>query len=476
MPSSSCLALPILLYFLWTLIAQPLTPQLNVALSFCLALAALPLLQLVPLPPWLWTRLPNGDASAFEATGQAVPWMPLSVSPQATLLVLLSLIPPLAVFLGAVQLSYRERRWLSLVLIGVGIVSVFLGLVQVAQGQGIKASQGPAGRGRSARSSGTLGLMRLVFAWSRKLHEGGLDDPAGYGPQIATPAQASYLAADLGNLMDFIESEEVDLAALENLAPEEYAEHWAKTVDFLKIVTEHWPAYLRDNGLVSPTARRNRLMEFEAARLVTNPPAGPVIAAGSTGTVPATARLLKVIASLPNGAVVLPGLDLSLDEESWASLAKHPEHPQTGMTELLNKLGATRDDVRYVQGSQPNVERRARLKFVSEVLRPAGDTDRWQTFLKTEDASLPTALAGLQTLETPTAHDEAEAIALILRSTIETPGKTAALITPDRTLVQAGGGAAQRRVHWDAECPRRDKQQHHFAVRRRLPTMPHRMS
>ena len=77
-----------------------------------------------------------------------------------------------------------------------------------------------------------------------------------------------------------------------------------------------------------------------------------MIAAGSTGTVPATARLLKVIASLPNGAVVLPGLDLSLDEKSWASLAEHPEHPQTGMAELLNKLGATRDDVRYVLGSR----------------------------------------------------------------------------------------------------------------------------
>ena len=63
-------------------------------------------------------------------------------------------------------------------------------------------------------------------------------------------------------------------------------------------------------------------MGFEAARLLTNPPKGPVIAAGSTGTVPATARLLKVIASLPNGAVVLPGLDYFLDDESWASLAR----------------------------------------------------------------------------------------------------------------------------------------------------------
>ncbi len=301
------------------------------------------------------------------------------------------------------------------------------------------ADEGFAGAG-GARAIGPLerrlALMRLVLAWSKKLHESGKASGGQVVPPVATPAQASYLAADLANLMDFIESEEVGLSALQNLVPEEHSEHWQLTVEFLKIVTDNWPAHLRDNGLVSPTARRNALMDFEAARLMARSPAGPVIAAGSTGTVPATAQLLKVIASLPNGAVVLPGLDMSLDEESWASLAKHPEHPQTGMAELLNKLGATRDDVRYVRGSQPNVERRARLKFVSEVLRPAGDTDRWQAFLKSEDASLPTALAGLQTLETPTAHDEAEAIALILRSTIETRGKTAALITPDRTLAR----------------------------------------
>ena len=129
------LTLPVLLYFLWRLLARPLSRQLNVALSFCLALVVLPLLQLVPLPPWLWTMLhPAEVSSAFEITGQTIPWMPISASPQATLLVLLSLIPPLAIFLGAVQLSYRERQWLSLTLIGVGIVSVFLGLVQVAQG------------------------------------------------------------------------------------------------------------------------------------------------------------------------------------------------------------------------------------------------------------------------------------------------------------------------------------------------------
>jgi ATP-dependent helicase/nuclease subunit B len=74
-------------------------------------------------------------------------------------------------------------------------------------------------------------------------------------------------------------------------------------------------------------------MLLEAERLAASPLRGPVIAAGSTGTVPATARLLQVIASLPNGAVVLPGLDLTLDDESWDRVG--PEHPQAGMAALL---------------------------------------------------------------------------------------------------------------------------------------------
>ena len=301
--------------------------------------------------------------------------------------------------------------------------------------EGFAGAAGARGIGPLERR---LALMRLVLAWSKTLHESGKAKPDQAVPPVATPAQASYLAADLGNLMDFIESEEVDLSALEELAPEEHAVHWQHTIEFLKIVTEHWPAHLAEHRLVSPTARRNALMDFEADRLLAAPPAGPVIAAGSTGTVPATARLLKVIASLPNGAVVLPGLDFSLDPESWASLSEHPEHPQTGMAELLTKLGATREDVAYVPGSEPSEAQQARLGFVSEILRPAGETDRWQAFLHDDaaPAKLTSGLAGLQTLETPTAHDEAEAIALVLRETIETPGKTAALITPDRTLAR----------------------------------------
>jgi ATP-dependent helicase/nuclease subunit B len=314
-------------------------------------------------------------------------------------------------------------------------------------------AEGDAGEGfadaGAARAIGPLErrltLMRLILAWSQALRKGASAEPSGLGPGplAATPAQASYLAGDLASLMDFIETEEIDLGALQDIVPEAHAAHWELTVDFLKIVTEMWPDYLRDNGLVSPAAHRNALMGLEAARLVTNPPAGPVIAAGSTGTAPATARLLKVIASLPNGAVVLPGLDRSLDEESWASLKDHPEHPQAGMAALLAELGLTRGNVDYVPGSEPSGSQVSRLGFVSEVLRPADNTERWQSFLdegaggpdRRRDA-LESALAGIEMLEVPTAHDEAEAIALILRSTIDTPGRTAALVTPDRTLAR----------------------------------------
>jgi O-antigen ligase len=106
------------------------------ALLLCFAIALLPLLQLVPLPPWIWTRLPGREAivSIFKLVGGEGNWMPISVSPTATWLSFLSLLPPMAIFLGAIQLGYRERRRLSLVVISVGIISAFLGLIQVAQG------------------------------------------------------------------------------------------------------------------------------------------------------------------------------------------------------------------------------------------------------------------------------------------------------------------------------------------------------
>ena len=135
------IAIPAFLASLATLVALPRSEskqRAEWALMLCLAIAALPLVQLVPLPPWLWTELPNREqmVTVFDLLGRELPWLPISVSPSATWVSVLSLLPPFAIYLGVIQLSYRERRVMSLIFVAFGIVAAFVGLAQVAQGPG----------------------------------------------------------------------------------------------------------------------------------------------------------------------------------------------------------------------------------------------------------------------------------------------------------------------------------------------------
>ena len=129
-------AIPLLLTCIWRLLDLPSVKHVRWVLAFSCAVALVPLIQLIPLPPQLWTSLPNREASiaAFALLGQELPWMPISVSPHATWLSALSLLPPTAILFATLLLGHYERRLLSLVVLAVGIVSVFTGLTQVAQG------------------------------------------------------------------------------------------------------------------------------------------------------------------------------------------------------------------------------------------------------------------------------------------------------------------------------------------------------
>jgi O-antigen ligase len=129
-------ALPLLALGLSRLMESPLSKQAQWALLFCAGLVLLPLIQLIPLPPWLWTWFPSrGELAApFEAIAKSAPWLPLSVTPEATWIAMLALIAPLAIFIAMLLLTYEERRRLSLVILGVGTIGVFIGLLQVSQG------------------------------------------------------------------------------------------------------------------------------------------------------------------------------------------------------------------------------------------------------------------------------------------------------------------------------------------------------
>jgi len=282
-----------------------------------------------------------------------------------------------------------------------------------------------------------LVLTSLIRRWTERLQE----DRAETGA-ASTSAQAAILAKELASLMDMVETEGASLDGLASLVPDTFSEHWQKTLAFLEIVTRFWPAHLAEQGQISPAARRNAVIRAEAERLAAAPPAAPVIVAGVTGSIPATVELMRVIARLPNGAIVLPALDTDLDAESWQAIAaegderaRHPEHPQYGLRKLLEALGVERDAVaRLGEASPPRV--RARNRFIAEAMRPAGTTERWESFAaaaRRDPAAIP---EGLSLIEAPTAQDEAEAVALILREAAETPGRTAALVSPDRLLAR----------------------------------------
>ena len=254
-------------------------------------------------------------------------------------------------------------------------------------------------------------------------------------------AQANALASSLAQLMDDVERQGCDLGKLETLAPESFARHWNDVAEFLKILRDHWPGVLADEERVNPIARRNELLGALARRLEANPPSTMVIAAGSTGSIPATGELLKVIARLPNGMVVLPGLDRELDEESWNNL--DPGHPQYGMKQLLGRIGVTRMDVTDWSEAAPL---RARELLLREALRPAPTTDAWRALVERGGGDIARGLEGLSLVDAADPAEEAAVIALALREALETPKRTAALVTPDRALARRVAAELER---WD---------------------------
>jgi ATP-dependent helicase/nuclease subunit B len=242
--------------------------------------------------------------------------------------------------------------------------------------------------------------------------------------------QAARLAAELARFLDQTQTEGLDLGGLAALGGE-YAGHWQATLDFLSILGETWPLALKEEGRIDPAERRNLLIQAQAARWRRDQPPGPVVAAGSTGSIPATADLLAAIAGLPQGAVVLPGLDRLLDAEAWNALEE--SHPQFGMKALLAKLGVEREQVQDWPGNDRDRPLgKSRLKLISEAFRPAGSTEAWRKL----GGQLDHALLGVELIEAPGPREEAMAIALLLREALERPGATAALVTPDRGLAR----------------------------------------
>ncbi len=254
------------------------------------------------------------------------------------------------------------------------------------------------------------------------------------------------LANALAAMLDRMQIEGISLDKLENFVPEEHAMHWQTTFKFLKLLIEHWPKILEEENLVDPATYTNNLLEHLSAKWETSQPAQFITIAGSTGSMPATAELIKVVATLKNGAVVLPGLDQREDEIYRKVVVEDATHPQHMMYSLLDKLGIQAGDVQeWLSTAGATVKEKSparRFKLISEALLPPALSGRWRSIIK--EPFPQKDLEGIIIIEAEDQRAEAETIALIMRETLEQEARSAALITSDRNLARQVTSAARR--------------------------------
>lgn len=263
-----------------------------------------------------------------------------------------------------------------------------------------------------------------------------ISKPAEYGLPEMTFAQAFALAQDLAKLMDVFYNEQLSFDGLKNLVPEQYAVHWQETLNFLQIISKYWPQILQERGLCDMVNRKNALLKAQAEIWQNNKPSGQVVAAGITALFPGLKQLLKTIKNLPNGEIYFYGLDKQLENEAWEQADE--SHPQYELKQLLEFLQISRFEVK--DAVKPH--NAAREKLVSEMMRPALSTLEWRSL---SADSLPSeATENLHLITTEDMGQEASAIAVIMRDTLNTASKTAALVTTDRNLARRVAAELER--------------------------------
>ena len=267
-------------------------------------------------------------------------------------------------------------------------------------------------------------LMALIDDWARENPQLRLAQELANAPQ-----QVQSLAASLAELIDVVETEEISLDRLPEAYLIDLAIHREAILSLFDLVSKKFPALLMAENLMGAKARRSRLIRMEATWLAENLAPGPIIAAGSTGTIPATRELLKAISNLENGAVILPGLDLGMDEKSWAAVS--PQHPQFAMKQLIDAIGVERHEVMPLGADSAD-----RAWLASEIMRPSDVSDGWQQALAGQGKRIKQALAHVSLVEARDKNDEASIIALMMRQNLERPQGNLALVTPDRDLAR----------------------------------------
>jgi ATP-dependent helicase/nuclease subunit B len=264
-------------------------------------------------------------------------------------------------------------------------------------------------------------------------------------PELAPRAAIYPLADSLADLMGEMFEERVTPEAIAGLDMGAQSGHWARSQAVLGVVE----TFFGEDAAMTAEARQARLVDRLARQWREAPPDHPVLIAGSTGSRGATLRLMDAVSRLPQGAVLLPGLDRDMPESVWTQLTegrRRPglggeDHPQYRLARVAGMAGIAPGAIpEWAPALAPPSAARNRL--VSLALRPAPVTDQWRAE-GPKLRGLPEALRHVTYLEAPNPQTEATAIALVLREAAEN-GVRAALVSPDRNLTRQVAAALDR--------------------------------
>ncbi|MEL6678890.1 MAG: double-strand break repair protein AddB, partial [Pseudomonadota bacterium] len=271
-------------------------------------------------------------------------------------------------------------------------------------------------------------------------------------PDLAPRAAVFDLAASLATLLDEIQGEGVAPQAIRDIDTGAHSEHWRQARTFLEILLDAWPNLRAEafGGALDPEARQRARVTSQIAAWQAAPPAHPIIVAGSTGSRSTTRLLMSAVAALPQGALVLPGVDGQISAPLWSRLramlserdgAAFPhDHPQAPFVRLCAGLDV--DPATLPTWTEAPI-RPARARLVSLSLHPAPVTDAWRDAAPAAAAEVTEATDALTLLEAPDSRREALSLAWAIRTAVEAR-KTVALITPDRTLARRVTAALAR--------------------------------
>lgn len=271
-------------------------------------------------------------------------------------------------------------------------------------------------------------LAAVIEKWTNTAH---------VGDAILGPAEILRRAEALGEVVDDFNVAQIPLSKLADLNVEDTAGHWAEAKEFLNFAFSVWPAILAEDNRVDSSQLRNLKLARHAQSLAQQFGERPVVVAGSTGSIPATANLLDAVRNLARGALILPGFDRQLDAAHQTRLldeSQNPHgHPQYGLMKLLNRLGVAPELVEELAPSEGAV----RTQIVNHALDLPHNTAQWQSVSAplVSGADGAAELKNFTIIDAKSEGEQAQAICLAAVDALRAQ-KSVGIISPDRNLAR----------------------------------------